>query len=76
MTENNSTDVLALFADCVNAYRGGNPEEIAAVNAIWDAKVPPVRGDEPVEGPMDCEIPDLSDYDYDRVADNYERNWV
>lgn len=67
-------DVLALFADCVNAYRGGNPEEIDAVNAIWDSVVPKHQWhphDEAV-GLEDWEIPDLSDDQYDRVADNYE----
>ena len=70
-----SVDVLALFADCVNAYRDGNPEEIAAVNALWDDKVgkyPPYDPYMDVDGD-DGAPRDLTDGEYDRVADAYER---
>lgn len=69
------SDALALFADSVNAVRGGNPEEIAAVNALWDASIPKHvwTWEDHAEGVEPWEVPDVSDDTYDRIADAYER---
>jgi hypothetical protein len=67
-------EILNAFANSVNAYRSGDSDAIARANDEWKTLVPEPVDSEYVEGPMDCEIPDLSDREYDRVADAYERS--
>jgi hypothetical protein len=71
-------DVLALFADCVNAYRSADPEAIEKANAEWKANVPRHKWhpDDDFEPDEDDGYRELSPGEYDRIADNYERNWV
>jgi len=67
-------DILSLFADSVNAYRDGNPEEIAAINAVWDSVVPTPPYDPWMDVDGDEGAPrDLTDGEYDRIANAYER---
>lgn len=59
------------------AYMAGDVDAIARHNREWGIVITPNYSDDDVPEPDDYEnTRELSDYEYDRIADNYERNWV
>lgn len=69
--------VLAAFAESVNAVRSGDTERIAAADAEWKRVVPnPPKwtAEDEVDGEDRYDdYRELSDGEYDRIADAYER---
>lgn len=71
-----SSPILDAFAESVNAYRSGDAERIAAADAEWKRLVPaPPKwtAEDEVEGNDDEATRPLTDGEYDRIADAYER---
>lgn len=70
------SDILALFADSVNIHRGGNPEEIAAIDAIWDSVVPKHKWtwEDEIDGEILDDYYEMSNGEYARIANAYEHS--
>lgn len=74
LTTNNP--VLMAFAESVNAIRSGDPERMAAADAEWKRVAPPRKWtwEDEVDGEDRYkDYRELSDGEYDRIADAYER---
>ena len=68
--------ILDAFAESVNAVRSGDPERIATANREWyevtGPRAPWTPADD-FDGEPDDMFYELSNGEYDRIADEYER---